>query len=225
MKYEIQGGQLPVVVCQLEAGEQMLTSSGGMSWMSDNLVMETGVRGGLAKGIKRSISGESMHMTTYTAESRPGMIAFASSFPGSIRAIELAAGQSIVCQRSSFLASTSGVDIEIFFQRKFGTALFGGEGFIMQRLTGPGIVFVEIDGAAIEYDLASGETMKIDTGHVAMMDASVTMDITRVKGFKNVVFGGEGLFLATLTGPGKIMLQSMPTNKVAGKIAPYIATG
>ena len=224
MKYEIQGGQLPVVECQLEAGEAMLTSSGGMSWMSDNLEMSTGVKGGLAKGIKRTISGESMHMTTYTAQGGPGMIAFASSFPGSIRAFELAAGQSIICQRSSFLASTVSVDLEIFFQRKFGTGLFGGEGFIMQRLTGPGMVFVEIDGAAIEYELAAGQTMKIDTGHVAMMDASVTMDITRVKGFKNVMFGGEGLFLTTLTGPGKILLQSMPAGKIASKIAPFMGT-
>lgn len=224
MKYEIQGGQLPVVVCTLEAGEEVFTESGGMSWMSDNMSMSTAREGSLLKGVKRSMSGSSMFLTTYKSEGGPGMIAFASSYPGSIRAINLEAGQNIVCQSGSFLAATSGIDIEIFFQRKFGAGLFGGEGFIMQRLTGPGTVFVEIDGAAMEYALQQGQTMKVDTGHVALMDDSVSLDITRVKGVKNVLFGGEGLFLTTLTGPGNVTLQSMPAVKVAAALAHHTAT-
>lgn len=222
MKYNIQGGQLPVVVCELDPGEGMLTESGGMSWMSENIAMSTNMEGGLLKGLGRAFSGESMFMAYYTAENGPGSIAFASSFPGSIIPIELAAGQSVICQKRSFLTAQRTVTLALHFQRKFGAGAFGGEGFVMQRITGPGLVFVEIDGAAVEYDLAPGQRMKVDTGHVAMMWESVTLDVATVKGFKNALFGGEGLFITTLTGPGHVWLQSMPVENVAKSIIPFI---
>ena len=222
MKYSIQGGQLPVAVCELDAGEAMFTESGGMSWMSSNIAMSTNMEGGLFKGLGRALSGESMFMATYTAEGQPGMIAYASSFPGSIIALNLAEGQSIICQKRSFLAASRSVNLEMYIQKKLGAGFAGGEGFVMQRITGPGTVFVEIDGAAIEYDLQAGQTLKVDTGHVAMMDATVQLDVTTVKGFKNVLFGGEGLFLTTLTGPGHIWLQSMPIENVAKSILPFV---
>ncbi len=222
MRYTIQGGQLPVAICELEAGEEMFTESGGMSWMSGNVAMSTNMEGGLMKGFGRMFSGESLFMATYRAEGGPGLIAFASSFPGSIVPVELQAGQSLVCQKKSFLAATRTVTLAMHFQKKLGAGFFGGEGFVMQRITGPGIAFIEIDGSAIEYDLQPGQMMKVDTGHVAMMDASVNLDITTVKGFKNALFGGEGLFLTTISGPGHVWLQSMPIENVAKNIIPFL---
>jgi uncharacterized protein (TIGR00266 family) len=222
MKYTIEGGQLPVAVCELENGEEMFTESGGMSWMSGNVAMSTNMEGGLMKGLGRMFSGESVFMATYKAEGGSGMIAFASSFPGSIIAVDLDAGQSVIAQKKSFLAATKGVTLAVHFQRKLGAGLVGGEGFIMQKITGPGTAFLEIDGAAIEYDLQPGQMMKVDTGHVAMMDGTVNLDVTTVKGFTNVLFGGEGLFLTTITGPGHVWLQSMPIENVAKNIIPFI---
>ena len=222
MRYNIQGGQLPVVVCDLDPNEEMFTESGGMSWMSPNISMNTNMEGGLMGGLKRSVSGESMFLTTYRSEGGPGMIAFASSFPGSIVPMELAPGQSIICQKSSFLAASRTVQLAIHFNKRLGTGLFGGEGFVMQRLTGPGTVFLEIDGAAIEYFLQPGHTLKVDTGHVAIIEPSVALDVVTVKGVRNVLFGGEGLFLTTLTGPGRIWLQSMPIDNVAKNIIPFL---
>lgn len=221
MKYSIQGGQLPVVVCELEHGEGMVTESGGMSWMSEGIAMSTSMDGGLFKGLGRALSGESMFMTYYQAET-PGSIAFSSSFPGSIIPVDLQAGQAIICQKRSFLAAQRSVTLSVHFQRKFGAGAFGGEGFIMQRIEGPGLVFVEIDGAAIEYDLAPGQRMKVDTGHLAMMSDTVTVDVTTVKGFKNALFGGEGLFLTAITGPGHVWLQSMPIESVAKGLLPFM---
>jgi len=160
MKYSIQGGQLPVVVCELASGEEMFTESGGMSWMSDNIAMSTNMEGGLIKGLGRAMSGESIFMATYKAECGPGMIAFSSSFPGSIIALDLAPGQSVICQKRSFLAASRSVTLTVYFRKKLGTGLFSGEGFIMQRLTGPGTVFLEIDGSEIEYDLQPGKMIK-----------------------------------------------------------------
>ena len=222
MKYTIQGGQLPIAICELEAGEEMFTESGGMSWMSGNIAMSTNMEGGLMKGLGRMFSGESLFIATYRAQGGPGLIAFASSFPGSIVALDLADGQSLVCQKRSFLAATRTVTLAMHFQKKLGAGFFGGEGFVMERITGPGTAFIEIDGAAIEYDLRPGQTMKVDTGHVAIMDSSVNLDITTVKGFKNVLFGGEGMFLTTITGPGHVWLQSMPIENVAKNIIPFL---
>ena len=214
MKYEILGEPLPVVQCHLNAGESMITEKGAMCWMTPNMKMET-VGGGLGKMFGRMFSGESMFQNRYTAQGANGMIAFASSFPGSIRAYNITPGNDIVVQKSGFLASEAGVNLSVFFQKKLGAGFFGGEGFIMQRLSGNGTAFVEIDGYAVEYDLGPGESMIIDTGYVACMSATCSMNIVSVPGIKNAVFGGEGLFNTVVTGPGKLVLQTMPINNVA----------
>ncbi len=216
MRYEIKGEPLPAVVCNLESGETMISESGAMSWMTPNMKMET-VGGGAGKVFGRMFSGESLFQNRYTAQGE-GLIAFASSFPGSIRAIEITPGRDIVVQKSGFLAAEEGVELSVFFQKKLSSGLFGGEGFIMQRLSGRGIAFIEIDGSTVEYDLASGQQMIVDTGYLAMMDATCTMETQTVKGVKNVLFGGEGLFNTVVTGPGHIVLQTMPLNKFASSI-------
>ena len=208
MKYEITGDQLPVVVCHLQPGEAMITERGAMSWMSSNMRMETHATGGIGRSIGRMFSGESMFQNRYSAEGSEGLIAFASSFPGEIRAIEITPERPIIAQKSAFLASTEGVKLSIFFRKKIGAGFFGGEGFIMQKLSGTGLAFVEIDGSIVEYDLLPGQTMLIDTGYLAMMEETVSMDITMVHGAKNVIFGGEGLFNTVVTG------QTMPINKL-----------
>lgn len=214
MQYEIKGDQLPVVVCTLEPGESMITERGAMSWMTSNMRMETQA-GGVGKAIGRMFSGESLFQNKYTAEGSQGLIAFASSFPGEIRAIQIAPGQSIVAQKSAFLAAEPGVELSTFFRKKLGAGLFGGEGFIMQKLSGNGTAFVEIDGSVVEYQLQPGQTMLLDTGYLAMMDETVQMDIEMVHGVKNVVLGGEGLFNTKVTGPGRVWIQTMPISKVA----------
>lgn len=224
MQYQIIGEPLPVVECQLAQGESMITERGSMCWMSPNIRMETGA-GGFSRALGRMFSGEAMFQNTYTAEYGSGMISFASSFPGSIRAIDIAPGREIVVQKSGFLASEMGVELSVFFQKKLGTGFFGGEGFILQRLSGQGTAFVEIDGCAVEYDLAPGQQMVVDTGYLAMCDATCSIDIQSVKGVKNVLFGGEGLFNTVVTGPGKIVLQTMPITSFASALGPFFATG
>lgn len=223
MKYEIKGGNFPAVVCQLNSGETMITEGGGMSWMSPNMKMDT-VGGGLGKVFGRMFSGERLFQNKYTAVGGCGEIAFASSFPGDIVALEISPNNEYVVQKCAFLASTEGVDLSIFFQKKLSSGFFGGEGFIMQKLSGTGIAFVEIDGAAVEYELAPGQQIVVDTGHVVMMSASCTMEIQTIKGAKNIIFGGEGLFNTVVTGPGKVILQTMPTIKLAEALIPYLPT-
>lgn len=225
MKYTIKGDGLPVVICELEPGEQMITEKGSMSWMSPNMQMSTSGGGSLGKAFGRMFSGESIFQNIYTAKGGPGMIAFASSFPGSIRPVEISPGNEMVVQKSGFLASTAGIDLSVFFHRKFGAGLFGGEGFIMQRLSGRGLAFIEIDGTAIEYDLAPGQQLIVDTGYLAAMSATCRIDIQSVPGLKNAIFGGEGLFNTIVTGPGHVILQTMPVSAVAGAIQPFIVTG
>lgn len=225
MNYSIEGEPLPVVICNLDAGETMITESGAMSWMSPNMKMETTSGGGIGKMLGRAFSGESLFLNRYTAQGGVGQIAFASSFPGSIRAFNVEPGFDIVAQKSAFLASTSGVELSVFFQKRFGTGLFGGEGFIMQKLTGSGTVFLEFDGYVKEYELGAGQKMIIDTGYLAAMSATCSVDIQTVPGVKNMLFGGEGLFNTVLTGPGKVYLQSMPVAQLAGAIRPFIPTG
>lgn len=223
MKYEIKGGNLPVVICHLEKGESMTTDSGAMSWMDPVMKMET-VSGGVGKAFGRMFSGETMFQNRYTAND-DGMIAFASSFPGSIKAVNIDPNHEIIIQKSTFLASTQGVEMSVFFNKKVGTGFFGGEGFIMNKISGNGLVFLEIDGTAIEYDLLPGQQMVIDTGYLAMMDATCKMEIQSVKGMKNKFLGGEGFFNTVITGPGRIVLQSMPISAVASVISPFIPTG
>lgn len=219
MKYEIKGEPMPVVICHLEAGESMVTEKGSMVWMSPNMEMKTDAGGGLGKAFGRMFSGESIFRNTYTAKGGPGMIAFASSFPGAIRAIELTTDKPIVCQKSAFLAAESGVDISVFFQKKVAAGFFGGEGFIMQKISGRGTAFIEIDGSAVEYELKAGQQIIVDTGNLAMMEDTCSIDIQTVKGVKNALFGGEGLFNTVVTGPGRVVLQTMPMSTFAGAIA------
>ena len=223
MEYQIQGETTPVVICQLSSGESMITEKGSMVWMSPNMEMQTSA-GGLGKAFGRMFSGESIFQNKFTAQGGPGMIAFASSFPGDIRAIEITPDRPVIVQKSAFLAGEAGVELSVFFQKKLGSGFFGGEGFIMQKLSGNGTVFVEIDGSAVEYELAAGQQMVIDTGYLAMMDATCSMDVVANKGVKNMIFGGEGIFNAIVTGPGKIVLQTMPISTVATAILPFVPT-
>ena len=222
MEYEIKGDNLPVAICRLNPGETMISQAGAMGWMSDNIIMDTNMKGGLMGGLGRMFSGESLFLNTFISEKGFGTIAFPSSFPGRILAFELRVGESIIAQKQSFLASEQSVSLEVYFKKKLAAGLFGGGGVILQRITGPGIVFLEMDGHIEEYDLKSGEVLKIDTGHVAAFEPSIDFDIITVKGVKNILFGGEGLFLTTLTGPGKVYLQTMPIQNLAAQVSKLI---
>ena len=221
MQYQIEGDTLPVVICQLSAGETMITERGSMSWMTPNMRMETTSGGGLGKMFGRLLAGEALFQNRYTAHGGPGMIAFASSFPGSIRAFEIGPGRELVVQKSGFLAAEAGVELSVFFQKKLGAGFFGGEGFIMQKLSGQGTVFTEFDGHVVEHELAAGQSLVVDTGYIAAMDATCSMDIVTVPGIKNAFFGGEGLFNTVVTGPGRIWLQTMPISDVAAVLRPF----
>lgn len=223
MRYEIKGGSFPVVVCELDDGEQMITEKGSMVWMSPNIHMET-KGGGLGRMFSKAFSGESMFQNIYTANGN-GMITFGSSFPGAIKPVVIDSTHEMIVQKSAFLASTSGVNLSIHFNKRFSAGLFGGEGFIMQRLSGSGIAFVEIDGELIEYNLVQGQKIVVDTGNVAGFETTVSMEIQQVPGLKNKIFGGEGLFNTVLTGPGKVWLQTMPIYNVAKALMPYMPTG
>lgn len=221
MNYSIEGGSLPAVVIQLSAGETMISQSGGRTWSRGPVKTETKAEGGVGKSIGRMFTGESLFMSRHTAEG-PAEIAFSSSFPGRIVVRELGPGQSVICQRSAFLCASQGVELSVFFQKKLGAGLAGGEGFIMQRITGPGIVFLEVDGYCPEYDLAPGEQLICDTGVLAIMDDTCQMDIQMVKGVKNILFGGEGMFDTVITGPGKVYLQTMTVAKLAALMVPFL---
>ncbi len=218
MRYKIVGEPMPVVICELENGESMLTERGSMSWMSPNMAMSTGA-GGIGKALGRMFSGEAIFQNTYTAENGRGMIAFASSVPGSIRAVTITPDKPIVVQKGSFLASERGVELSLFFQKKGMSGFFGGEGFIMQKLSGNGVVFLEIDGSAVEYELAAGQSIVVDSGNIAMIDATCTLSVQTVKGVKNKLLGGEGFFNSVITGPGRIVLQTMPISGLASALA------
>lgn len=222
MQYEIKGAPFPALICHLENGEQMITEGGGMSWMSSNMEMETTTNGGIGKAIGRLLSRDKMFQNRYTCRGGNGMIAFTSCVPGDIKAIEIHPGQEIICQKSAFLASTPGVNMSVFFKKSVGTGLFGGEGFIMQKFDGEGLVFIELDGSTVEYELQAGEQLVLDTGHLAMMDATCQMDIQTIKGAKNIFFGGEGLFNTVVTGPGKVIVQTLPVNKLALELYKYM---
>jgi len=224
MTYEVKGGTFPVVICQMENGEKMITEKGSMVWMSPNMQMET-VGGGIGKMFSKAFSGESMFQNVYTAQGGAGFIAFGSSFPGRVVPVNIAPNRELILQKSAFLASEAGVELSIHFNKKLGTGLFGGEGFIMQKLSGSGVAFVEIDGELVEYQLAPGQQMVVDTGNVAGFETTVKMEIQQVPGMKNKIFGGEGLFNTLLTGPGKIWLQTMPISGIAASMRPYLPSG
>lgn len=221
IKYEIKGDTLPVVICYPEQGQTLCSENGAMSWMSPNMKMETNA-GGFGKAMGRMFSGESLFLNEFTPEGGEGMIAFASSFPGSIVAYHVTPGNGIIVQKKGFLAMEKGMDLSTHFRKKVGASLFGGEGFIMQKISGEGIVFIEIDGSCIEYDLKAGESLILGTGYLAAMSETCTMEVEMVKGAKNVLFGGEGLFNTRVTGPGKVWVQSMPVVATAAAIAPYL---
>lgn len=224
MRYSIEGEPLPVVICELENGETMITESGAMSWMSPNMQMETTSGGGLGKMFGRALSGESLFLNRYTATNGNGMIAFASSFPGAIRAFNISPGQEIVAQKSAFLAGTSGVELSTFINQRIGGGLFGGEGFIMQKLSGNGVAFLEFDGYIKEYELGPGQQIVVDTGYLAAMTPTCQVEVKTVPGVKNMLFGGEGIFNTVVTGPGRVWLQSMPTFQMANTLRPYFPT-
>lgn len=224
MKFEIKGTPLPVVIMSLEAGEIIKTEKGAMSWMSPNMKMSTNA-GGVGKAIGRMFSGESMFQNTYTCTGGPGMLACASSFPGEILPVMITPENTIIAQKSAFMASENGVEMSVHIQKKGAAGLFGGEGFILQKFTGYGMVFLEIDGSVVEYTLAAGQSLVVDTGNLAAMDSTVDVNIQNVKGVGNVLFGGEGIFNTVVTGPGRIWLQTMPRNVVAGAVSPYIVKG
>ncbi len=221
MKYEIIGEPLPTVVCYLQNGESLLVEKGGMSWMSPNLEMTTQGPGGVGKAFGRMLTKESVFQNRYTANG-DGMIAIASSFPGSIKALDIQPGRGVMVQKAAYLAGTEGVQLETRAQKGLAKGLFGGEGFLMQGLVGQGIAFIEIDGHAIEYDLAPGQQLVISTGHLAMMDDSCSMEVVKVKGFKNIMLGGEGLFNTVVTGPGKVIVQTMPIASLATSLIPFL---
>ena len=222
LQYQISGTTLPVLTVELHAGERVYSESGGMSWMSGNVEMETTAGGGVGKMLRRAISGESLFIVDFYVNTGTGVVAFASEFPGKIIPLQLAEGQSMIVQKDSFMCAEKSVDLDMQFRKRLGTGLFGGEGFILQRLTGPGLVFVELDGEVVEYDLKEGQVLKVDTGHIAMFEPTVDFDVAMVKGFRNILLGGEGLFLGTLRGPGKVWLQTMPMSKLAQKVAQFM---
>ena len=222
MKYEIKGENMPAVVCSLESGESMITEGGSMAWMSPNMEMSTSGGGSLGKAFGRLLSGERIFQNIYTARGGEGMIAFAPSFPGQILALEVTPERPIILQKRAFLASESSVELSTYFQKKGMVGFFGGEGFIMQKVSGSGMVFVEIDGSAVTYELAAGQQMVVDTGSLAAMDATCKMEVVTVKGAKNVLFGGEGLFNTLVTGPGKIVLQTVSFTGLVSAVAAAI---
>jgi uncharacterized protein (TIGR00266 family) len=208
----------------LARGESIYTESGGMAWMTDGIDMKTSGRGGLGSMIGRKLAGESMFMTTYTCQVDQGMITFTPESPGKVIPLALKPGYSMICQKDAFMCAEETVQLEMHFRRKLGSGLFGGEGFILQKLTGPGTAFVEIAGEVQMVELKAGERLKIDPGHIAMYEPTCSYDVEMVKGVMNMFMGGEGLFLATVTGPGRVWLQTMPLSNLAGSLKRYIAT-
>jgi uncharacterized protein (TIGR00266 family) len=224
MQFKISGEVFPTLEVSLKRGESVFTEAGGMAWMSEGLNMSTNTRGGLMAGLGRALAGESLFMTTYTSEKDDAWMVFTMGAPGRIMEQKLSSGQSLICQKDAFLCAEQGVSVEMHFRKQLGTGFFGGEGFILEKISGPGTVFLEIPGEVQERNLAAGEKILIDPGHIALFEPSVKYEINTVKGIKNMLFAGEGLFLATLTGPGRIWLETLPLSNLAAKLKKYIPT-
>ncbi len=222
MEYEILGGSFPVVECTLKSGESMITQSGSMAYMDPTITMETSSNGGLKKIVGRLFTNEKLFQNIYTSTKDGSKVAFGTCVPGSIMAVKLEQGKSIICQKSSFLASYGSIELSTFFNKKIGAGLFGGEGFIMQKITGNGIVFIEIDGSNKEFVLTEGQQLILSTGYLVSMDETCKIDVQTVKGLKNIILGGEGLFNTVITGPGKVIVQTMPLARLANSIYPYL---
>ena len=221
MRYELSGTIMQTVAVDLEPGETVYSQTNCMCWMNDAIDMQTHTGGGLLAGLKRSFSGGSLFVTEFTARGE-GHVAFAPRFPGTILPIELAAGQSLICRKETFLCAMKSVAFDVVWHRKLGAGVFGGQGFILQRVSGPGTVWLDLSGEVVHRDLGAGERLRVHAGHVGVMDPTVQFDITLVPGVRNILFGGEGLFLATLTGPGHVALQSMPILNLAEEIGHYL---
>ncbi len=224
MRYEIHGTTMQSLDVHLDAGESMYTESGGMAWMMGNVEMKTNTKGGLMAGLGRKLAGESLFMTTYTSKAPDALVVFTPEAPGKIMDFRLEAGQSLICQKDAFMCAEDSVKMEMHFRKKLGAGFFGGEGFVLQKVTGPGAVFLEIPGEVREYTLSPGQVMRVDPGHIAFFEPTVDYDIERVKGLTNVLFGGEGLFLATMRGTGKLWLQTLPLSNLAAKLSKYLPT-
>ena len=221
MRYDISGTVMQTVSIDLDRGERIVSQTHQMAWMSDGIAMDTHTGGGLFAGLKRAMSGGSLFITEYIAEA-PGHVAFAPRFPGTIMPVQLRPGQSLICRTETFLCAEYSVSLDIAFQQRLGAGFFAGEGFILLRVTGPGTVFLDLSGEVVEKTLGPGERLRVHAGHIGVQEPTVETDVQMVRGFRNVLFGGEGLFLATLTGPGKIWLQSMPILNLAEEIARYL---
>jgi len=224
VRYDISGSVMQTVSIDLARGETIYAQTHAMAWMSDGITMDTHTGGGLFAGLKRAMSGGSLFITEYSAE-QAGHVAFAPRFPGQILPVVLATGQSLICRKETFLCAEKSVSLEIALQQRLGAGFFAGEGFILQRVTGPGTVFLDLSGEVVQKTLGPGERLRVHAGHIGMQEPSVSTDIQMVRGFRNILFGGEGLFLATLTGPGKIWLQSMPILNLAEEIARHLPSG
>lgn len=218
MKYEIVGKTVPAVEVTLNQGEAMYTQSGGMVWQTEGIEMKTNTKGGLMKGIGRMLAGESLFMATYTAQKDGAVIAFGSTVPGDVIGVDLSGTPGLIAQKKAFLCAQEGVDVSIAFTKKISAGFFGGEGFILQDIKGNGHVFLEVDGDQVVRELAPGEVLKVDTGNVVAFEKTVSYEIETVKGLGNIFFGGEGLFLTKLTGPGKVILQTQNFNDFASRI-------
>lgn len=226
MRHQILGTTLQSLEILISPGEMIYSQTHQMSWMSDGVMMDTNTGGGLMKGLLRSLSGGSLFVTHFTAQGpHEGLIAFCPRFPGTIVPRQLAQGETLICRKETFLCAESSVQLSIFFRQQLGSGIFGGEGFILQQVTGPGWVFLDLSGEVVEKNLRPGERLMVHAGHVGVQDQTVQFGITRVPGFKNLLFGGDGIFLATLTGPGRVMLQSMPILNLAEEIAKYLPSG
>ncbi len=224
MDYEIIGGSFPVVECTLKAGESMITQSGSMAYMDPTITMETSTNGGLGKVVGRLFTKEKLFQNIYTATKDGDKIAFGTCVPGSILAVKIEDGKSLICQKSAFLSSYGNIELSTFFNKKIGVGLFGGEGFIMQKITGEGIVFIEIDGSTKEFNLDKGQQLILSTGYLVSMDDTCSIDVQTVKGLKNIILGGEGIFNTIITGPGRVTVQTMPLPRLANSIVPYLPT-
>ena len=223
MQYKLVGNTMPAVEVMFDApGESMYTQSGGMAWMTEGIKMDTNTKGGLLIGVGRMFAGESLFMATYTAEQAGARIAFASTVAGEVLPINIGETGGFICQKGAFLCAEPTVDLSVAFTKRFSSGFFGGEGFILQDITGKGMVFLEIDGDKVIKELAPGEVIKVDTGNVVGFEKTVTYEIETVKGLKNIFLGGEGLFLTRLVGPGKVILQTQNFNDFAGRIASRI---
>ena len=226
MNYRIIGTTLPVLELQLNPGESVYAVSGELSWMNSAITLNTttqfGGGGGFFGALKRMAGGGSLFMTDYRAEGGEGLLAFATRVPGSILFLEISPTETYLIHRHGFLCATHGVELNVGFQQTLGAGIFGGDGFLLQKVNGTGHAWIELDGEVVTYDLKPGETLRVHPGHVGMFQESVNFQITRVPGIKNMLFGGDGIFLAALTGPGRVWLQSLPLSNLAHALQPYL---